>query len=423
MKTNTFLPFVLNRCSRFIGVPLFAGMLASLMMPGIALSQTVYPNPAAVDLLTAGNYRALSGSTLNIAVGCTVTGNVGGVAVTNNGTVTGTTDINNSAVTTAINDLTTVKGLLAARTPDATPAVELGGTTLGRGIYSSGTFGINGTLTLTGVASDIFIFQTTTTLITGTACIVTMGGTALASNVYWQVGSAAEIAGDFKGNILAQSYITVTNASATIDGRSLALTAVTLGGTSVLPVELTSFTAALNNNAVELNWNTATEVNNYGFEVQRSETQNYNWAKVGFVNGAGNSNSPKNYSFVDKPASYGSYAYRLKQLDNDGKHTYSDVIEVNAAGQIPNGFLLNQNYPNPFNPSTQIQFGVSKNTYATLTVFNVLGVKVSTLFNGNAIAGQIYNVTLSGDNLASGIYYYKLQTNEKNEVRKMILLR
>jgi len=183
---------------------------------------------------------------------------------------------------------------------------------------------------------------------------------------------------------------------AEVRGRLLAQnTFVTVGGTSVLPVELTSFTAALINGAVELNWNTATEANNYGFEVQRSEAQNYNWTKIGFVNGSGNSNSPKEYSFTDKTISFGSYAYRLKQLDNDGAHIYSDVIEVNAA-QIPNDFLLNQNYPNPFNPSTQIQFGVNKNTHATLTVFNVLGVKVSTLFNGNAAAGQVYNVTFNG---------------------------
>ncbi|RJP67539.1 MAG: T9SS C-terminal target domain-containing protein, partial [Ignavibacteriales bacterium] len=124
----------------------------------------------------------------------------------------------------------------------------------------------------------------------------------------------------------------------------------------------------------------------------------------------------------DNTVSYSCYAYRLKQLDNDGKNTYSNLIEVNT-GQVKNGFLLNQNYPNPFNPLTQVQFVVSKNTIATLTIFNVIGAKVSTLFNGNATAGQVYNITFNGYNLASGIYYYKLQTSEKTEVRKMILMR
>jgi hypothetical protein len=424
MKTNTFLPFVLKRLLRFIGTMI----IVALMMPVVAFSQTVYDNPAAVDLLTAGNFRILAGTTVTINTGTTVTGDVGvspGNTVTNNGTVNGNILLNDVTATQAQLDLTAAYDNAAGRTVNETVATELGGTTLGRGVYTaaSGTFGITGTLTLTGTASDIFIFKMATTLTTGASSSVALTGGALASNVFWQVGSSATIDGAFKGIILSSEAITQSTGTSSVDGRLLARsTFVTVGGTSVLPVELTSFTAALINGAVELNWHTATEVNNYGFEVQRSETQNYNWTKIGFVNGSGNSNSPKEYSFTDKTISYGSYAYRLKQLDNDGAHTYSDVIEVNAA-QILNGFLLNQNYPNPFNPSTQIQFGVNKNTHATLTVFNVLGVKVSTLFNGNAAAGQVYNVTFNGDNLASGIYYYKLQTNEKNEVRKMILMR
>jgi hypothetical protein len=404
-------------------------LLVTLIIPSISFSQP-YSNPDPVVLGTAGNYRALAGTALSIGSGCTVTGNVGGTSVTNGGTVTGTTDVANSAVNTALNDLTAAIANINARAPNTSlVTVELSGLTLGRGIYGGpGTFGINGTLTLNGTADDIFIFRMSTTLITGSNCIVNLTGGALASNVFWQVGSAATIAGDFKGNILAGTYITQN--SGTIDGKTLGLTAVTLGGASVLPVELTSFTATLNNSAVVLNWNTATEVNNYGFEVQRSqilsdatsESQIFNWTKIGFVKGAGNSSSPKNYLFIDNTVSYGSYAYRLKQLDNDGNYKYSYIIEVNT-GQIPNGFLLKQNYPNPFNPSTEIQFSVSKNTHATLTIFNVIGEKVSTLFNDNIVAGQVYNITFKSDNLTSGIYFYELQTNEKSEVKKMLLMK
>ncbi|MDP3148567.1 MAG: ice-binding family protein [Ignavibacteria bacterium] len=415
MKTNTFLIRVFSRCSHFISVML----VGALIIPKVAFSQTVYTNPAAVDLLTAGNYRALSGTTLNIAAGCTVTGNVGGVAVTNGGTVTGTTDINNGAVTTAINDLTTVKNELALRTPDATPVVELGGTTLGRGIYSSGTFGINATLTLTGTASDIFIFQMTTTLITGTACIVTMAGTALASNVYWQVGSAATIAGDFKGNILAGTYITVNNASATIDGRTLGLTAVTLGGASVLPVELTSFTAALNNNAIELNWNTATEVNNYGFEIERSK-DNSDFENIGFVNGSGNSNSVKDYSFTDEQMLSGKYFYRLKQLDNDGAFEYSKVVEVDF--KLLQTFELSQNYPNPFNPTTRISYSIPVDGRVQLLIYEITGELVKSLVNEYQTAG-IYTIDFNAAGLSSGIYFYKITANNFLQIKKMSVIK
>ncbi len=213
-------------------------------------------------------------------------------------------------------------------------------------------------------------------------------------------------------------------ASGTIAGSG---TVYTIGNPSALPVELTTFTASLNNSAVELSWKTATEVNNYGFEIQRlnnshSSSVNGQWEKIGFVKGAGSSSSPKQYSFTDKSVSFGSYSYRLKQIDVDGQYKYSSVVNVNA-GQLPNGFVLNQNYPNPFNPTTQIQFGFNDNTRASLTVYNVLGQKVANLFDGLAQGGQLYNVTFNGDRFASGIYYYKLQSDNHVEIKKMLLMK
>ena len=191
-----------------------------------------------------------------------------------------------------------------------------------------------------------------------------------------------------------------------------------------LPVELTSFTAVVNKNSVELKWHTATEVNNYGFEVER--IRNYelgirNWEKIGFVNGNGNSNSSKDYSFVDKTNSKGKYAYRLKQIDNDGKYKYSKEVEVDLG--TPKEFLLAQNYPNPFNPSTVIKFVVSENGKAVLKVYNTLGSEVTTLFNGNALANQVYEVNFNAANLPSGVYFYKLQLGNKLSIKKMLLLK
>ncbi len=410
---------ILNRCEYFIG----AMIVIASIIPSVAFSQTytVYTNPNLVVLGTAGNYRALSGTTLNIASGCTVTGNVGGIAVTNGGTVTGTTDISNGAVTTALNDLTTVKNELALRSPDdGSLIVELAGKTLGRGVYAGpGTFGINGTLTLDGGPGDIFIFKTTTTLITGSTCIVNLTGGALASNVYWQIGSAATINGDFKGNILAGTYI--TQVAGTIDGRTLGLTAVTLGGSAALPVELTTFTVVLSNSAVELNWNTATEVNNYGFEIQKS-TNKSAWAIIGFVQGHGNSNSPKEYSFEDKNLLVGNMQYRLKQIDLDGSFEYSYAVGVNF--EAPASLALDQNYPNPFNPSTNISFEIPVKSNVLIKIYNVLGSEVAVLLNEEKSPGK-YQVEFNASHFASGIYFYSLNTNQDKPaiIKKMILLK
>ena len=121
---------------------------------------------------------------------------------------------------------------------------------------------------------------------------------------------------------------------------------------AILPVELTSFTACVIGNAVKLSWETETEVNNYGFEVERSkkfDARSETWEKIGFVNGNGNSNSPKSYFYEDKNVTAGKYSYRLKQIDNDGQFEYSKTIEVNIT--LPAKFELSQNYPNPFNPT------------------------------------------------------------------------
>jgi hypothetical protein len=126
----------------------------------------------------------------------------------------------------------------------------------------------------------------------------------------------------------------------------------------LLPVELNSFTVKAKNGQVILNWRTETEVNNYGFEVERCalSAECQVWEKIGFINGNGNSNSVKEYSFTDKNPKGGSkYQYRLKQIDNDGHFEYSEIVEVEV---VPVKFELSQNYPNPFNPSTVISYSV-----------------------------------------------------------------
>jgi hypothetical protein len=197
-------------------------------------------------------------------------------------------------------------------------------------------------------------------------------------------------------------------------------------GTNPLPVELTSFTAVTRGQNVELRWSTATEVNNYGFEVERAmmndELGMKKWMKVGFVEGSGNSNAPKEYSFTDKAGASGTYSYRLKQIDRDGRFEYSPTVEVVMA-HVAQAYTLEQNYPNPFNPTTTIRFSVPAVERATVTVYDITGREVAVLFNDVANPGQMYNVQFTGKGLASGIYIYVLQTPTFREVKKMQMIK
>ena len=187
-----------------------------------------------------------------------------------------------------------------------------------------------------------------------------------------------------------------------------------------VPVELTSFSAYVNDKSIYLNWQTATEVNNYGFEIERSlQSAASSWQNIGFIQGSGNSNSTKQYSFIDENPSAGRLLYRLKQIDVDGSFSYSNDIEVTFDPSV-SVFNLLQNYPNPFNPVTVISYQLSVISPVQLKVYDVLGSEVITLVNEAKEPG-LYTVEFNGSQLSSGIYFYKIQTPEFSQVKKMIL--
>ncbi len=181
-----------------------------------------------------------------------------------------------------------------------------------------------------------------------------------------------------------------------------------------VPVELTTFTASAVDGSVVLNWETATEVNNYGFDVEASNDKE-NWDVVGFVEGHGNSNSPNSYSFV---ATDNSQYYRLKQVDIDGGFEYSDVVEV--ASNL--SYKLAQNHPNPFNPTTQISFSLPEASKVQVTVYNALGQEVAELANREFAAGN-HSVNFNAAGLSSGLYFYKLSSANFTETKKMMLVK
>ncbi len=190
-----------------------------------------------------------------------------------------------------------------------------------------------------------------------------------------------------------------------------------------IPVELMSFTFSVNENDVTLNWNTATETNNLGFEVQR-KTANGEFAAIGFINGYGTTTVPQSYTFVDENLATGSYTYRLKQVDLDGTEYYYDELTAEITYN-PTEFALQQNYPNPFNPSTKINFSLAADSKVILNVYSLLGEKVATIVNSNLTAG-IHQVNFDAANLNSGVYFYRIEATGINgtnfvEVRKMLL--
>ncbi len=207
-----------------------------------------------------------------------------------------------------------------------------------------------------------------------------------------------------------------------IDGIRVA----TSWGNVPLPVELTSFTAVGGSGGTELRWTTATEVDNYGFEVQRQTINNQqspmnNWEKIGFVEGHGTSSSVHYYSLTDVSVAAGTYGYRLKQIDRNGSFEYSNAVEATI---MPNIMLLEQNYPNPFNPTTTITFDLIRTfgEKVTLKVYDILGREVATLFNEEGKEGR-YNVVFDASKLSAGVYIYTIRAGNFTASKKLLLLK
>ncbi len=191
--------------------------------------------------------------------------------------------------------------------------------------------------------------------------------------------------------------------------------------TSPLPVEMASFTATSNRLGAELKWSTATETNNFGFEIERKSAST-GWSKIGFVAGAGTSTSLHNYSYTDNVGQAGSFEYRVKQIDKNGGFKYSSAMQVEV-GAVAKVLSLGSNYPNPFNPSTNIEFSVPKDGRVVLKVYNMIGQVVTTLFDGEAVAGQLMKTTFDASRLPSGIYFSRVEFGGTSLVKRMMLLK
>jgi len=251
----------------------------------------------------------------------------------------------------------------------------------------------------------------------------------------WAVGEDGTILKSSNGGInwssdtsgtrgwLYSVHFTDYNSGCWAVGEGGAILHTTNSGT--IPVELTSFTASTSRGKVFLNWSTATELNNLGFEIERKIIQSESseeWIIIGFREGYGTTTEPQKYSYVDdiRTVITKSLAYRLKQIDYNGSYEYSDEVFVD--NPAPTDFVLEQNHPNPFNPTTKIKYQIPELSFVTLKVYDVLGNEVATLVDEELPAGE-YEVEFEGRGLSSGLYFYKLSAGNFIETKKMILMK
>ena len=188
-----------------------------------------------------------------------------------------------------------------------------------------------------------------------------------------------------------------------------------------VPVELISFQGKSINNIIILNWQTASEINNKGFEIERSESENQIWKTIRFIQGSGTTAQEHRYSYKEVLENPGKYYYRLKQIDYDGKYEYSPFVEVKI--NFPLNYSLSQNYPNPFNSTTNINFTIPIETAVKIKLYDITGSEINTLVNKEMKAGY-YTIQLSTEGLSSGLYFYKITTGSGyTSVKKLIILK
>ena len=196
-----------------------------------------------------------------------------------------------------------------------------------------------------------------------------------------------------------------------------------------IPVELTSFSADINNNSVLLSWSTSTETNNRGFEIER-KLKNQEWITIGFVNGNGTTTENHEYNYSDDYSELpyeGTVLYRLKQLDYDGTYEYSQQVAANLTF-IPSEYYISQNYPNPFNPSTTIKYSLPVESLVKIIIYNSIGEVIEKLISESQASGN-YEVTWNAQNYSSGIYYYSFEvissdgSKSHREMKKIVYLK
>ncbi len=342
--------------------------------------------------------------------------NVGALTGFPPGTLTGTIYVADSVTTLAAANLGTAYGELSAVICDSTIDATLGsGQLLTPKVYCITTLAtLAGNLILDGQgdANALFIFKINGAFSTATFTTITLINGASLQNVYWQINGAF-VLGDnsvFKGSVLANGAITLLS-NASLIGRGLTTAGAIALNTnmSALPVKLQTFHATCLGSHVQLNWSTASEINNQYFVIETSADE-VNWKRLTKIAGAGNSASVKQYSYTDANAITGNVFYRLQQIDFDGKSSYSDIIKTAQCNVMEQGVLL---YPNPSNGNVNIQYDGHREAVQSISIFNFLGTR--------AYYAEGFPTVINLTNQPNGIYFVQVQLAGKTITQKLVL--
>jgi hypothetical protein len=280
--------------------------------------------------------------------------------------------------------------------------------------------GNNGIVTITLSASKsseekIFVRYTTDGWATSTFVEATGSGTSYTASIPDAVIAA------FNGNDEFYVLTTTVAVPTHADADMITINLNNNGGANYkLPVELIMLRASFVRNMVQLEWRTAMELDNSGFEIERK--QDSRWQMVGFVEGHGTTNAPQEYRFNDKELSPGTYTYRLKQVNRDGTFDYSGEVEASVVLSAE-AYALSQNFPNPFNPVTTFSFAVKDRQHVKVSVYDMIGREVATLIDAVTEPNILHKVSFDGSTLSSGVYFYALRTPGRLEIRKLMLMK
>ena len=187
-----------------------------------------------------------------------------------------------------------------------------------------------------------------------------------------------------------------------------------------LPVEFASFRGIALDNAAKLEWTTATEQNNAGFQVQRKVDGSFQNIDGAFVEGAGTAEEPQSYSYRVEDLDAGQHTFRLKQVDVDGGSSFSKETTVKVG--LDSQYEL-QAYPNPISEQATIKFAVKESQDVTLELYNTLGQRVQVLHQGAVPSSQTRTVSLQASDLSSGLYIVRMRGESFSTTKSVTVVR
>ena len=352
-----------------------------------------------------------SGGAVSVTAGLTATGGTGGTGGIASGGAGGAITISGTSVSIGTaGTINTQGGVGPGRNGGNGGSVSVTSTSTtitisGAITTSGGNAGSSNTLGVAGGNGGAVTMNARTNL-SITAAITTTGGLG---NKFFQCGGSGTNV-NLTGNSISFSTITTNMGAGGAGGGCSNSDGSIIQVNTPLPVELISFSAHLQKNYIYVGWQTASEINNEKFILEKS-SDGENWFTIAEVNGAGNSHSILNYSYIDDGEILAVQYYRLTQVDFDGTKETSKIIEVSAT--ISRSFQV-QAYPNPTSNLCTFNFELENDGIYYLKAINNIGQEVySTVIAG--VSGN-NKITLSLQNFANGIYHFQLFDNKESVV-------